>query len=288
MRPIAASVGVVLAAAVTACSAPAGGELYPPGDTAPGSSPAGQAVAGDAAPPSTLPPVIAIERPADAATVQLCIDTTEDDIANPVGAQVLSALAGHLDALGPVTTGRRGIFVDAFMASSAPGADPVALIESSIADVQRVEIQAGLSSAETNALLLDEAKQRKRIAPAEAQRLNTIDALRTVEVPLTTESDVMRCVSRANNKMAGRAAERRVLVIVSALPVAPLTTSVRGTLAGTHSILVLAWGPDLAQREVAWRQTWESIGGTPQNVFFYEVADGQGQVLADALKAVLL
>jgi len=243
---------------------------------------------GDVALPTDPQPVEAIRmaHPENAVSIQVCLDVAPDALADGIerGPALLDNLAAYMEQLASEDGLALGAFVEVWTtADDSEGGAP--LVEAQLPDYEIVTVEAGLAPNERDAKLSLQDDQRGRAASAEAAVAELVELLRSVPVPTTATTDVLRCVSRANAVAAGRDDARRILVVASSLPVSTGAASVRGNLAPIRQLLVLGWGPDFPLRDDAWRQTWASAGAS-SNLYVYDFADGVGGPLSTAIAEV--
>jgi hypothetical protein len=269
----------VLAASLTAGCAP----------PVPTSSPVPTVPVGEAALPAESPPVDAVRmaHPENAVSIQVCLDVAPDALADGIerGPALLDNLADYFEQLATEEGLALGVFVEVWTTAddSESGAP---LVEAQLPDYDIITVEAGLAPNDRNAKLALQAVQRGRADSARVEAGELVELLRSVPVPTTSTTDVLRCISRANAVAAGRDDARRILVVASSLPVSTGTASVRGSLASIRQLLVLGWGPDFPLREDAWRETWASAGSS-ENLYVYDFDDGVGGPLSTALTEVL-
>jgi hypothetical protein len=246
--------------------------------------------AADSTPIQTVPPTpidpssLSIQDVASSVTIQVCIDTrTRQGV--QYGGDVLSAVADALPALADLSGDdtRRGLHIEVWTTpDDAEGGG--AVFDAVVPDVLAVEVPMGVETAEVNEALAAQAEQRRRIPAVEKRAAKIGDRLPRQRLRRTATSDIVRCISRANTLMAGRPAERRLLVIVSDFRLDAVSGSVRGDLRDTRQVLLLGWGDDLADRQRAWEPTWTSLGA--ESLRSLDVEDGLGGELAEMMKAV--
>lgn len=229
---------------------------------------------------------VRMQHPESAATVQLCLDLGPDALADGIdrGPIVLDALASYIEQLIAEEGLAKGLFIEAWTtADDAEGGAP--LIEAEIPDYEVVTVEAGLGVQERNAKLEEQRDQRIRRDAALIVASEVVEQLRTVPVPTTNTSDVLRCLSRANAVATGRDGGRRIVIVASSLPVDGGTASMRGDLSAVRQVFIFGWGPDFPQRDEAWRPTFASAGAS-SNLYVYDFDDGVGGPLSNAVTEV--
>jgi hypothetical protein len=251
--------------------------------------------ASDPAPSQAAPQTVQvrIERPSKASSIQICIDAGPESASTGIAnaALVLDAVAADIEQIELVSHDStspdlsRGLFVDVRTTASEDEGGGL-LLDKLVPNVDKVELTAGMTPDARNAALLEQDRQRGRAPLAEQAKATLIQDLRAVQIPATTSSDILRCVSRANAQFAGRDGGRRLLLIVSPLSITSVGSTVRGDLASTAVVMVLGWGKDFQSRDTAWRATWASAGATSK-LYVYDVTDGSGGPLRDAIRAIL-
>ena len=229
---------------------------------------------------------IRMQHPESAVSIQLCLDLAPDAVADGIdrGPLLLDTVATYIEQLAAEEGLSKGLFIEAWTtADDAEGGAP--LIEAEIPDYDVITVEAGLGVQERNAKLDEQRTQRIRRDAALAVAADVVEQLRTVPVPTTNTSDVLRCLSRANAVATGRDGGRRIVVVASSLPVDGGTASMRGDLSAVRQVFIFGWGPDFPQRDEAWRPTFASAGAS-SNLYVYDFDDGIGGPLTNAVTEV--
>jgi hypothetical protein len=239
-------------------------------------------------PDATLPLSTNVRHPEAASVIQVC---AEGGPADPVTGEqpasaVVRALANDLEAgIHVDESWNHGLFVEVWDASSA-GDGGGLLYEGEIGEAEAITVPAGLPADEQSDLLTRQDEERQRLPLLRDAASNMITDLRSTEVAPSGAADLLGCLSRANERMTNRDPARRLLVLVSSLPVPATTTPVFGDLGATRQVLLLGWGADFGEHRLAWAPTFASMGAD-RNLFVYDLRDGVGSVLADAVRGVL-
>jgi hypothetical protein len=271
---------ICVAALFAGCATPV--TTASPAPTSPVATVGGDAPATDMVPAAP----VRMQHPESAATLQICVDVAPDALADGIerGPLLLDALATYIEQLAAEEGLARGLFIEAWTtADDAEGGAP--LIEAEIPDYDIITVEAGLSVQERNTKLDEQRNQRIRRDAALTVASDVVEQLRTVSVPTTNTSDVLRCLSRANAVATGRDGARRVVVVASSLPVDVGTASLRGDLSSVRQMFVFGWGPDFPKRDEAWRPTFASAGAS-SNLYVYDFDDGIGGPLSNAVVEV--
>lgn len=276
------TITAICAAALTAGCAPPIPAASPTTTAGPGVAVDSDVATAEAASPAP----VRVQRPESATTIQLCLDEGPDALADGVdrGPLLLDTLATYIEQLSAEEGLAKGLFLEVWTtADDSEGGAP--LIETEIPDYDVITVEAGLSVQERNTKLDEQREQRIRRDAALTVASDVVEQLRTVSVPATNTSNVLRCLSRANAVATGRDGARRVVVVASSLPVDGGTASMRGDLSSVRQVFVFGWGPDFPQRDEAWRPTFASAGAS-SNLYVYDFDDGIGGPLSNAVVEV--
>lgn len=243
--------------------------------------------------PSTIAGPTGIERLAlqdrkGAPVLDLCIDTGPEAgmLAGDLGQRLLAAIAEQVAAVDFTDSDHSAGLVLRAWTLENPGEGIGPVIDAEIPDIIEVIVPQGATGPQAAELRARQAEQRARVPGVQASASELVAALQAAELPATAGSDVLGCISRANASTLGADPARRLLVVLTSLPLdLPQTTDVSGGLDLARQVLVLAYGPDVAARQQAWQATWASLGG--RNVFVLNADDALGGPLRLAIEGIL-